>query len=167
LRDNGVICWFNNDNDITCGNLWRAGDSFLKGNKKMTNKFAIGSQWITKGGWRAMVVDNRDIDSYMLVWHQKNNATRTHNKYGLYEVKEYDLITHYAEPRKGTVWINIWGISDGLYPKNEDPKGKNESIGISVFTTEEDAIKNLKCYGGALTRILASFKHDWIEGDKI
>lgn len=111
-------------------------------------KFKVGDQYLTKGGWRAdVVVSNADL---MLVWHEKDNVTRIHNKDGLYEaLMEYDLITPYTEPRKGTVWVNVW-------------IDKDDGIFTLAYTDEMQAKRDL-----SNCTLLASFKHDWTENEKL
>lgn len=97
----------------------------------MTNKFEIGSQWKTRGGWRAVVVvDNGES---LNVWHSSAKDTYTHKKNGKYRYycgndydlmspwNDYDLISPWEEPREGKVWVNIYEDQDGnIYAKSTD-----------------------------------------------
>jgi len=121
----------------------------------MTNKFTIGSQWTTKGGWRAVVVD---VDhSGVKAWHEHKNWVVYHFLDGSATGEpDFALITPYTEPRKGTVWVNVWeDVSDG-------------DIFSASHDTEEHYIDDIKRDCGPNSyNLLASFKHDWTEGDKI
>jgi hypothetical protein len=122
----------------------------------MTNKFTIGSQWTTKGGWRAVVVDESNGCYY--AWHDKNSELVAHNNKGENKIpygtsNDFDLITPYTEPRKGTVWVNVW-----------EDNNTNEIVSIA-WDSEKDAKEDTEMTG--FNTLLASFKHDWTEGDKI
>lgn len=117
-------------------------------------KFTVGSQWLTKGGWRAVVVDiSKD---HVTVYHTQYDETRMHTYEGKrrYEkLSEFDLIAPYTEPRKGTVWVNIWlDESDG-------------EILIYPHETEESRMEDVN--GPGSWKLIASFKHDWTENEKL
>lgn len=83
----------------------------------MTHKFKTGSQWKTRGGWRAVVVDVSD-ENLILVWHERNiNSIFIHEKTGIecsgyYE--KYDLVEPFVEPIKRTFWSNVYHDRIGL-----------------------------------------------------
>jgi len=82
-------------------------------------KFEIGQQFKTRGGWRAVVVDVYD-DGCIRVWHnslQQGGEVYSHSKSGRFcipgtDISYYDLIETWKEPRKGTVWVNVWRDRD-------------------------------------------------------
>lgn len=77
----------------------------------MTNKFEIGSQWKTRGGWRAVVVSH--YANSMMVWHDMGrlplDRTQEHKLCGIgidvkpAYVSTIDLMTPWIEPRIGRV----------------------------------------------------------------
>lgn len=118
----------------------------------MTNKFTIGSQWLTRGGWRAVVVD--DNNGFPVVWHYHDYDTWTHNLDGSVcdMTDDYYLDKPYTEPRKGTVWVNVWySIHDDYF--------------FSLCFDNEKAW--LEDKAEPEYRLIASFKNEWKEGDKI
>ena len=119
----------------------------------MTNKFTVGSQWMTQGGWRAVVVH---VDSNIIkVWHSGDNGYETiwHKVDGVaVGHPECNLLTPYVDPCKGTVWVNIWW----------DIKS---SCTCSVISdTYEDHKEDLP---NEFYTLIASFKHDWTEGETV
>jgi len=117
----------------------------------MTNKFPIGSQWRTRAGHRAVVVRhfvNDEGDNIVTVWLDTGNAVKN-GTVGLYSnghffkddmKNQFDLLTPWQEPRKGTVWVNIY-----------------DNGNVLVYLTKESA----DCYD--VTRI-ACISADWTEG---
>lgn len=74
----------------------------------MTNKFPIGSQWKTRAGNRAVVVDHDGLDN-MIVWHPNGECTHDlPSGRASYSDQQYDLLTPWTEPRKGTFWVNVY-----------------------------------------------------------
>lgn len=121
------------------------------GDEMTENKFTVGSQWTTKGGWRAVVVTN--IKTGYLVWHENENETFLHHTNGAHTVDtDYDLINLHTELRKGTVWVNIWVGDDG------------EPFAL-VFDKEADYIEDK--VNDSFYTCIASFKHDWTENEKL
>ncbi len=113
----------------------------------MTNKFTIGSQWTTKGGWRAVVVNKNSVG--IVVWIENDNDTYIYDCGGMavYKGESYNLDTPYIEPRKGTVWVNVYLSDDGgIYS-------------VSSLDGPEEYIEGDK--------LIASFKHDWTENEKL
>ena len=107
------------------------------------NKFTIGSQWRTRCGWRAVVVD---IEGELLrVWHDKFDSNIWHKIdgriYGGID-KDYDLIEPWKEPRTGEVLVSI-GIDGGV---------KGWEAG--------------DCFGGTISDgdVVARVKVNWTEG---
>jgi hypothetical protein len=88
----------------------------------MTNKFKIGSVWKTRGGWRAVVVDNNG--KYVTVWHKKKRDVLLHNQDGtLCDCPgDFDLIEPWVEPKVRDVWVNVHEDSATafLYETKED-----------------------------------------------
>lgn len=112
----------------------------------MTNKFPIGSQWKTRAGHRAVVVDV-DSSAGLVVWHSNTGFVIAHNAQGvgLYDnvVGRIDLLTPWTEPRKGTFFVNV-------YP---------DGAGVSDFESKESADDS------ADTDRIACVRVDWTEGD--
>ena len=78
-------------------------------------KYAIGSQWKTRDGHRAVVVEHEDDD--FLVYHSLEEDLKIHNKDGLHFLKERDrdLIEPLKEPRKGVFWVNVYDDNNNFY----------------------------------------------------
>ena len=73
------------------------------------NKFIIGSQWKTRGGWRAVVVDNDGL--FIAVWHKTERESYLHYKDGMLQSNcpgNLDLIEPWVEPKEHDVWLNIY-----------------------------------------------------------
>jgi hypothetical protein len=80
--------------------------------KEEEMKLEIGKQYKTRGGWRAVVVAGPDENSDYLVWHSDIQKTLRHLndgswKFG-YDDRTCDLTEEWKEPRKGTLWVNIY-----------------------------------------------------------
>ena len=75
------------------------------------NKFEIGSQWKTRGGWRAVVVDIQEDETHpFIAWHSKHDETWGHMACGVFEkdiVGIYDLIEPWSEPRELEAVLHI------------------------------------------------------------
>ena len=72
------------------------------------NKFTIGSQWKTRGGWRAVVVDNDGL--FIAVWHKTERESYLHYKDGMLQSNcpgNLDLIEPWVEPKEYDVWVNV------------------------------------------------------------
>lgn len=70
-------------------------------------KFKTGSQWKTRGGWRAMVVDVHI--GCPVVWHSREGNVFQHTPYGALAGKDdYNLISEWVEPIKRTFWVNVY-----------------------------------------------------------
>lgn len=119
----------------------------------MTNKFTIGSQWLTKGGWRSVVVSIED--NLMLVWHSFDEECSLHEKDGTLHgfTNDYNLEKLYTEPRKGTVWVNVW--------RNRE---YDEIVSVA-HDSEKEYLDELS--EGIDYQRIASFKHDWTENEKL
>jgi hypothetical protein len=120
-------------------------------------KFTVGSQWLTKGGWRAVVVgiENNLEGEQLVVWHEADDTTWRHAMDGSCDDLDYDNILDkpYTEPRKGTVWVNVWlDETDG-------------EILIYPHETEESRMEDVN--GPGSWKLIASFKHDWTENEKL
>lgn len=120
--------------------------------KEMTNEFTVGSQWITKGGWRAVVVDV--VQGFPVIWHYNDYDTWTHNLDGTCDGgDDYTLDKPYTEPRKGTVWVNVYA--------DKDDGGLFALAHIDKDEYEQDVSEN------SAHTLIASFKHDWTENEKL
>lgn len=123
----------------------------------MTNKFTIGSQWLTKGGWRAVVVSIED--NLALVWHSADDTTWVHSIRDGAPVApggdRFSLDNPYTEPRKGTVWVNV-------YVDKDDGK-----ILTSSYPSENGMESEKPVYEDLNCELIASFKHDWTENEKL
>lgn len=122
-------------------------------------KFTVGSQWVTNGGWRAVVVgiENNLEGEQLVVWHEADDTTWRHAMDGsCYDLDESNVLDKpYTEPRKGTVWVNVY-----LY--------NNEEIETLSDITKESLDCNAGDYEGEPEyKLIASFKHDWTENEKL
>ena len=84
-----------------------------KGEYKMIeNKFKVGSQWKTRGGWKAIILDikkDSGKEPYLKVLHYVNEFIIAHNIDGTVdESDKYDLIEPWKEHRKGEFWVNVY-----------------------------------------------------------
>lgn len=119
----------------------------------MTNKFEIGSQWKTRGGWRAVVVDNEG--RYITVWHKKaGEDILLHYMNGRLQSScpgDFDLIEPWVEPKVHDVWINVYKhkYEKGWICFGEDSDGY-------PMATKEDADKCAK--EGRLACVNVKFK---------
>ncbi len=104
----------------------------------------------------AVVVDKSKSDT-PIVWHSYDNDIWTHNLDGTCDCvsDDYNLDKPYTEPRKGTVWVNVWR------------KRSNGNILTVSYQNEEDYKMDLADTCGIEFQCIASFKHDWTERDKI
>jgi hypothetical protein len=119
----------------------------------MKNKFTVGSQWLTKGGWPSVVVKIGKID--MLVWHDKTNDTYCHKLDGSVintVFNDFTLRIPYTIPREETVWVNVF-LS----------KKTNKHF-YQFYFSQKDFEKDAP---DGKDIIIASFKYNWIEGEKI
>ena len=72
-------------------------------------KFTIGSQWMTEGGWHAVIV--RDEKDRLLVWHNFPEKVRSHDEEGLAMIADPDYnITRPWVPTDEIETIEIGGI---------------------------------------------------------
>jgi hypothetical protein len=113
----------------------------------MTNeKFPIGSQWKTRGGWRAVVVSHSS-NSCLRVWHEnREKDTTVHYPNGRFATRVddgADLIEPWTEPKKGEFWVNVY--------EKEDVEG--------IFYSREVADRSITGYR------LACVKVSWTEGE--
>lgn len=125
-------------------------------------KFEIGSQWKTRGGWRAVVVDE-DVHDGLYIWHNTmdnndpgSNTVIIHgwdgmslndfcpylqnkNKFEFGE-RQYDLIEPWKEPvvHEGFLPVYVGDICESI----EDVKKRfaNPMSIISVCTTEGEGL---------------------------
>lgn len=94
----------------------------------MTHKFETGSQWKTRGGWRAVVVDvSKDG---LTVWHESNN-TRHHALNGETTSEMHALVEPWAEPIKRTFWVNVY--EDYLYGICTPQEAENHASFITAI----------------------------------
>lgn len=73
------------------------------------NKFEIGAQWRTRGGWRAVVVEKKNAEIW--AWHANTKQLLAHNIYGIAEYKGgevFDLLDPWSEPREFGVWVEVY-----------------------------------------------------------
>jgi hypothetical protein len=73
-------------------------------------KFEIGSQWKTRSGCRAVVVEHTNTG--LVVWHS-NYETRRHAANGNHDPAPscFDLIEPWVEKKKHDVWVNMYSDS--------------------------------------------------------
>ena len=102
----------------------------------MTNKFPIGSQWKTRAGHRAVVVDyfnNGAGENVITIWIGGGVYARD-EVVGLFpngmflktcDQHGYDLLTPWQEPRKGTFWVVV-------HPGGAGECFQNEGTAIAV-----------------------------------
>jgi len=95
--------------------------------------YEIGTQWKTRGGWRAVIVQWEDEGS-LNAWHEMKSEVM-HDDSGnccegdKYGANDYDLIEPWKEPREGEVWVNIYETGHGdcqLNQKGADARAENE-----------------------------------------
>lgn len=80
------------------------------------SKFEVGSQWKTRGGWRAVVVDlRRDVTDVVLAYHPSMSDAVGHRSNGkTYRISgvcsddDRDLMEPWKEPVVHEGWINIY-----------------------------------------------------------
>lgn len=111
------------------------------------SKFEVGSQWKTRGGWRAVIVTMRDKENGFDVFHEHEECIWGHESEGAYAGDEtsernYDLIEPWTEPKSGEVWVNIY----------------DNGIGSECLPSIEAAEM------GAVTGRIARIKVKWTEG---
>lgn len=74
------------------------------------NKFEIGSQWKTRGGWRAVVVGHIPVGCF--VWHEEDEKSYAHIEDGkrnsALSQHRYDLIEPWKEPVVHEGWQNYY-----------------------------------------------------------
>lgn len=108
---------------------------------------------MTKGGWRAVVVDVKD-NGKILFWHSHGEKTLWHDFDGIGPISfEYDATKQYTEPRRGTVWVNVWGDTDD---------GRLFALAhIDKDEYEQDVSEN------GSHKLISSVKYDWTENEKL
>lgn len=117
------------------------------------SKFKVGDQYLTKGGWRAVVVDTKD-NGKVLFWHSNGEKTLWHDFDGAGPISyEYDVTKPYTELRKGTVWVNVW--------KHRE----YDEIVSAAYDSEKEYLDELS--QDRYYQCIASFKHDWTENEKL
>ncbi len=90
---------------------------------------AFGSQWKTRGGWRAMVVVMKSDEVNVLHWHDHDGrayAVTPHFKTGKSWTafgSDYYLINPWIELIKSACWVNInaGGQLGGTYIRKDQP----------------------------------------------
>lgn len=88
--------------------------------------FPIGSQWRTRAGHRAVVVDVEKTGP--IVWHTNDKCTRHHRNDGTSANSiSLDLLTPWTEPQKGEFWVNIY---DGMHGALHSSKKNAEANAI-------------------------------------
>ena len=91
------------------------------------NKFTIGSQWLTRGNWKAVVVSSKAKGSTnrMIVWHQEVGSNRDEGNIHIHlldgrlddcacDANNYDLIEPWKEPRKGEFDVLVLANEKGI-----------------------------------------------------
>lgn len=120
---------------------------FRTGKKMDEKNFEIGSQWRTRGGWMAIVVEHIANKDYPFLAHHPKRGQHTHDADGETDRSGYtelDLIEPWVEPQKGERWVNFYG--DGS---------------IHTFASEVEAFKDSSQYDD----LLARKRITWTEGD--
>ena len=108
-------------------------------------KYEIGSQWRTRGGWRAVVVTH-EADG-LLVWHSNTEKTCKLYYDGCLEgnaATAWDLIEPWKEPKRGVAYVNIYDKDVFSYP----------------YETRAEADRHV------LNNRLACVKVEWKEGQQ-
>ena len=92
-------------------------------------KFEIGSQWRTRQGTRAVIVQKYSCGSF-LAWHGSTSATRGHYPKGSDDLGKscYDLIEPWKEPRKYKLFLNVYAIGS--------------TFGTHTYSSREEADRN-------------------------
>lgn len=115
------------------------------------SEFTIGSQWKTRGGWRAVVVTDAANGKNLCSWQNscRDGSIKYHNEKGVcYKDPDYDLIEPWPEPHIGTVWVHVRVNEGGDY------------VDWHAHSKEFPAYK----VGDKCTTI-AKKRWDWIEGE--
>ena len=71
-------------------------------------EFEIGSQWKTRGGWRAVIVAINN--GSLTVWHADTDSTTIHNLSGKglnVSSEGKDIIDLWVDPVEGEFWVNV------------------------------------------------------------
>ena len=94
------------------------------------NKFPIGSQWKTRGGWRAIIVGM--CNGFMQVWHEPDACSWDHyvanGKSEESDCRDGDLIEPWKEPVVHEAWLTIFDDKyGGMFVK---------------FTTDPEALRS-------------------------
>lgn len=108
------------------------------------NGFEVGSQWRTRGGWRAVVV------AIGKAWHEEPLTTRSYTKAvlsfnpaGAADVaKSYDLVEPWVDPVEHEGWVSVFwnGKSDSAISFGElyeDKHSKPRAIACIKIKFEE------------------------------
>jgi len=80
----------------------------------MSDKYEIGTQWKTRGGWRAVVVAH-EAQSFG-AWHDGKSIDGLHDVDGKcmnLGDGDFDLIEPWKEQREGEVWVHVQESDSG------------------------------------------------------
>lgn len=116
-------------------------------------EFTIGSQWRTRGGWRAVVV-SVDNNGGLVVWHERD-YTRYQLKDGRFHGlsdNSHDLIEKWKEPRTGELFVNVYDDID-------------EITGIGLSTLDAAKENTAACISIGRTLIARVHVPKWTEGE--
>lgn len=101
------------------------------------HKFEIGSQWKTKGGWRAIVL-NTHINGFW-IWHNNPSIVLSCDSQGEgVRGTKYDLETPWKEPVVHEGWVRMH-----KYKADVDTRGfyKNKPMGMGDDCTDLVKVK--------------------------
>jgi len=101
-------------------------------------KLELYKPYKTRGGWKAVVVDQLD-DDIVWVWHNKDKTARPHHSAtGSPNYKpSYDIIDEWHKPRQWDVWIAI--------------EEREEGLAVSPYGSAPNITDNKKAIAGPFT----------------
>jgi len=102
-------------------------------------KLELHKAYKTRGGWKAVVVNQFDDDNF-LVWHEEDGDVRPHGQASgkTHTDYDYDIISEWHEPRQWQVWVEVEEFIGG-------------DIGFGVFTEQPRRLGATKAIAGPFT----------------
>jgi len=110
-------------------------------------KLELYKPYKTRGGWKAVVVDQLD-DDIVWVWHNKDKTARPHHSAtGSPNYKpSYDIIDEWHEPRQWYVWVeveqHVEGVSLTAFTEQPRVLGATKAIAGPFTITEGEGLDN-------------------------
>ena len=105
----------------------------------MKHNFAIGTEWKTRGGWRAVIVGIDRETMRLTVWHDSGHkCTEYHSKGGqvinngfLMPINTHDLIEPWKEPIIHEGWVVIYN----------NPENQNQPFEDALFFSDKPDLR--------------------------